>query len=43
LGKQQVSFPACPVCVVRRPFQKSCSEKHLDRELRFHLEQQIAD
>jgi len=28
---------------VRRPFQKSRTEKHLDKELRFHLEQQIAD
>jgi len=28
---------------VRRPFHKSRTEKHLDKELRFHLEQQIAD
>lgn len=28
---------------VRRLFQKSRTEKHLDKELRFHLEQQIAD
>jgi hypothetical protein len=26
-----------------RLFQKSNTEKHLDKELRFHLEQQIAD
>ena len=28
---------------VRGLFQKSRTEKHLDKELRFHLEQQIAD
>src|SRR5438270_1447820 len=28
---------------VRRLFQKSRTEEHLDKELRFHLEQRIAD